>query len=170
MEELHGESPTGVGGQGPGVGETSPGPCVLSPEDEATDTQDSALSTQDRSTQNSEPDTDPQSPAPDPQVEIQRLRGEVEETRSQWLGAHRRALLAESAGRVVPELVAGDSIEALEASVEVARRAFEAAKVAALEEVASTRVPAGNPVRQGPDVEGLSPMEKIAHGLKRSNE
>ncbi len=105
--------------------------------------------------------------SPDPQAEIERLRGEVGETRTRWMESHRRALLAENAGRVVPELVAGSTVEELERSVEVARQAFEAARAAALAEVASTRIPAGNPVRQGPDVEAMSPLEKIAQGLKR---
>lgn len=109
-------------------------------------------------------------PAPDPQAELERLRGELEGARVRWLESHRRALLAENAGRVVPELVQGGTIEALEASVEVARGAFEAAKAAALAELASARVPAGNPVRQSPNVETMSPIEKIAFGLKRSNE
>ncbi len=101
----------------------------------------------------------------DPQVEI--LRAELEQMRTRGLEAHRRALLAENAGKVVPELVAGTTFEEMDASVEVARGAFEAARAAALSEMASTPVPAGNPVRQGPNVEGMSPIEKIAHGLKR---
>jgi hypothetical protein len=103
--------------------------------------------------------------APDPLVE--ELRAELEETRARGLESHRRALLAENAGRVVPELVAGSTVEELEASVNVARNAFEAARTAALAEVAATRVPVGNPVRQAPSIEGMSPLEKIAHGLKR---
>ena len=111
-------------------------------------------------------------PHPDPLPEgeggeIDRLKGELQEARRQWLETHRRALLSENAGKVVPELVAGTTVEELERSVDVARRAFEATRAAALAEVASTRVPTGNPVRQGPNVEAMSPLEKIAHGLKR---
>ncbi|MHB1159186.1 MAG: hypothetical protein ACYC3V_02465 [Chloroflexota bacterium] len=113
-------------------------------------------------TRNPEPET-----GSDPQAEAERLRGEMEGVQTRWLESHRRALLAENAGRVVPELLQGDSVEALEAAVEVARSAFEAARAAALAELASTQVPAGNPVRQGPNVEAMSPMEKIAYGLKR---
>ncbi len=102
-----------------------------------------------------------------PAAEVERLRGELQEARTRWLEAHRRALLAENAGRVVPELVAGTSPEELERSVEVARRAFDAARAATLAEIAATPVPAGNPIRRGPDPESMSPMEKIAHGLKR---
>jgi hypothetical protein len=100
-------------------------------------------------------------------TELERLRGELEGARAGWLESHRRALLAENAGRLVPELVAGTTQEELDRSVEVARSAFDAARSAALAEIAATSVPAGNPVRQGPNLESMSPMEKIAHGLKR---
>jgi len=111
------------------------------------------------------PEGIPQPPTPDPYVEG--LRAELEEARARGLEAHRRALLAENAGRVVPELVAGSTVEELEGSVDVARRAFDAARAAALAEVAATPIPAGNPIRQGPGVEGMSSLEKIAYGLKR---
>ncbi len=114
-------------------------------------------------TQNSEPI--PQPPSPDPQIE--RFREEQGEARAQGLAAHRRALLAENAGRVVPELVTGSTVQELEESVEVARRAYDAVRTAALAEMVSAPVPAGNPVRQGLSVEGLSSLEKIAYGLKR---
>jgi hypothetical protein len=108
-----------------------------------------------------------QSSAPSPQIDL--LRAELGEARTRGLQAHRRALLAENAGRVVPELVAGSTEEEMDESIEIARRAFEAARAAALAEVAATPVPAGNPVRQGPSLEGMSPIEKIAYGLKRES-
>ncbi len=105
---------------------------------------------------------------PDSQPELARLRMELEEARARGLESHRRALLAENAGRVVPELVAGATAEELEASVARARTAFEAAKAAALAELAaSQQVAAGNGARGVSSVEGMSPMEKIAYGLKR---
>ena len=107
----------------------------------------------------------PQPPAPDPYVE--RLRAELEEARTMGLEAHRRALLAENSGMVVPELVAGSTVQELEGSVEVARRAFETARAAVLADASAISVPAGNPVRQGLSIEGMSPLQKIAHGLRR---
>ena len=103
----------------------------------------------------------------DPNLQMEQLRAELEEIRTQWLESHRRALLAENAGKIVPELVAGSSIEDLDRSVEVARSAFETARAAALAEMAATQLPAGNPVRRELGVEVMSPMEKIAYGLKR---
>jgi hypothetical protein len=125
-------------------------------------TQDSALSTQDSALSTQDPALSTQDP-------VEQLRAELEEARAQGLRAYRRALLAENAGGVVPELVTGSTVEEIDESLEVARRAFEAARAAALAEMASAPVPAGNPVRQGPSIEGLSPLEKIAYGLKTSN-
>lgn len=112
-------------------------------------------------------DSEPGVQHPDPQPPARDLQTELEEVRHRWLESHRRALLAENAGRVVPELVTGSTVEEMERSLEVARGAFEAARAAALAEIASTRVPAGNPVRQGPNLEAMSPLEKIAFGLRR---
>ena len=80
----------------------------------------------------------------------------------------RRALLAENRGKVVPELVTGDTPEALEASVGVARAAWDRATEAARQALRADRVPAGAPARNGADAgaEGLSPLGKIARELK----
>jgi hypothetical protein len=121
-----------------------------------------------------EQDAEMDGPHPDPLPEgegetVERLRGELAAERARGLEAHRRALLAENAGRVVPELVAGETVEGLEASLEVARRAFEAVRAAALTEVASSApVGAGNSQRgSAVNVETMSPMQKIAYGLRR---
>lgn len=98
--------------------------------------------------------------------EVEGLRAELAEARRREVEAHRRALLAENAGKVVPELIAGSSVEQLDRSVEVARSAFESARAAVLAAVGSL-VPAGSPVRQGAGLEGMSPIQKIAYGLKR---
>ena len=82
------------------------------------------------------------------------------------LAAHRRALLAEHAGHVVADLVQGDSVEALEASVARAREAH--ARIAEqLRAQAVAAVPAGNPPRSGPDFEQLSPRAKIVEALRQ---
>lgn len=99
--------------------------------------------------------------------ELELLRGELEGAKARQLESHRRALLAENAGRIVAELVTGSTVEELERSVEVARQAFDTAKAAAITELSAQHIPAGNPVRQGPNLEGMSPFEKIAYGLKR---
>ena len=79
----------------------------------------------------------------------------------------RRALLAEQAGQVVPELVRGDDEESLLASVEIARQAYTRALEAARAAIASQTVPAGAPSARTVPAAGLSPLEMIESGLRR---
>ncbi|MDP8921712.1 MAG: hypothetical protein M3O34_02415, partial [Chloroflexota bacterium] len=90
------------------------------------------------------------------------------EARAAGLGYLRRALLAEHAGMIVPELVTGDTPDQLEASVDRARAAWDRATEAAKQALRADRVPAGAPARNGtdPSAEGLSPLGKIARGLR----
>jgi chromosome segregation ATPase len=79
----------------------------------------------------------------------------------------RRALLAEQAGRIVPELVGGDDEATLLASVEVAQQAYSRAVEAARVSVARQTVPAGAPAAHAASAVGLSPLEMIEAGLRR---
>jgi hypothetical protein len=79
----------------------------------------------------------------------------------------RRALLAEQAGQVIPELVSGDDEEALLASVEVAKLAYTRAVDAARATLASQTVPAGAPSARTTPGDGLSPLEMIESGLRK---
>jgi hypothetical protein len=90
------------------------------------------------------------------------------ETQARGLGYLRRALLAEHAGQVVPELVAGENEEALLASVEVAKEAYGRALESARATLASQMVPAGAPSARGGAVSaaGLTPLEMIESGLR----
>ncbi len=79
----------------------------------------------------------PESPPAEPAAEerLGALERDLADARREGLNHLRRALLAEHAGTLVPELVAGDSADALEASVDVATAAFEAARQAVLAEL-----------------------------------
>jgi chromosome segregation ATPase len=80
----------------------------------------------------------------------------------------RRALLAEHAGRVVPELVTGEDEASLLASVEVAHQAYERALASARATIAGQAVPAGAPsVRTVVASAGLTPLEMIESGLRK---
>ena len=79
----------------------------------------------------------------------------------------RRALLAEQAGRIVPELVSGDDEAALLASVEVAKQAYGRAVEAARASIAQQTVPAGAPSADAASAASLSPLEMIETGLRR---
>jgi hypothetical protein len=69
---------------------------------------------------------------------------------------------------IVPELVRGDTIEEVDASVEVARQAYEAVSMR-IAQAHEERVPTGNPSRSSADLgaAALKPEAKIALGLRR---
>ena len=79
---------------------------------------------------------------------------------------YRDALLS-SAQEVPQELVQGQTITEIEASMSEARQMVERIRNQLEAQTASQRVPAGAPARSGPDVSALSPQEKIAYALGR---
>jgi hypothetical protein len=95
-------------------------------------------------------------------AELEAAHGEAV---SRGLDARRRALIAENAGQVVEELVQGATEEALDASLEAARAAYQGLSERIRQQLAGERVPAGGGGRGEPNVERMSPLEKIAHGL-----
>lgn len=72
---------------------------------------------------------------------------------------------------VVPELVGGDTVDDLVASVDLARKAYAAVADRAKDErSASVHVPAGGGSRvPSVNLEELSPAAKIAEGLRQRN-
>ncbi|MGH9154565.1 MAG: hypothetical protein ACRD1K_01645 [Acidimicrobiales bacterium] len=80
----------------------------------------------------------------------------------------RRALVAEHGALAVAELIQGDTIEGLEASVEAAKAAYTRIAGEAAEQTRKQLVPAGVVARdlRSVDAETLSPMDKIARGLQ----
>ncbi len=76
-----------------------------------------------------------------------------------------RALVVQANPDVLEELITGDSIEALNQSLENARSLISRVKQGIEAEVAKTRVPAGAPQRTPPDLSGLSPREKIQYAI-----
>lgn len=99
-------------------------------------------------------------------AQLERARAEAAEARAAQLAAHRRAVLAENAGALVEELVAGETPEAIDASVETARAAYERVAEQLRQQAAAT-VPTGAGARGEPGGEQLSPLEKIARALGR---
>lgn len=79
---------------------------------------------------------------------------------------YRVSLLA-ATPEIPEELVQGETVEEVEASLASARKMVEKVKKQLESQVASERVPAGAPVRSGPDLTALSPKEKIAYALQR---
>lgn len=103
--------------------------------------------------------------------DLEAARAAASEASARALAYLRRALLAENAGQVVPELVAGSTVEEMEASVERARAAFASALEVARAQIQQSLVPTGSPPRSasgGLVAEEMSPLQKIVQGLKRT--
>jgi vacuolar-type H+-ATPase subunit I/STV1 len=65
------------------------------------------------------------------------------------------------------DIIAGDTIEDIEASLAKATAIAERVRASLEAEAKNTRVPAGAPPRTEISVEGLSPREKIAAGIQQ---
>ena len=76
--------------------------------------------------------------------------------------------MAKALNPAIPEgIIAGDSIDEIDASVEKGKAIVEAVKKAMEAEAKEARVPAGAPTRGAINLEGLSPREKIAAGIQQ---
>ena len=76
--------------------------------------------------------------------------------------------MAKALNPAIPEgIIAGDSIDEIDASVEKGKAIVEAVKKAMEAEAREARVPAGAPTRGAISLEGLSPREKIAAGIQQ---
>lgn len=75
--------------------------------------------------------------------------------------------VAKALNPAIPEsIIAGATIEEIEASIEKGKAIVESVKTAMEAEAAKTKVPAGAPPREGISTEGLSAREKISLGIK----
>ena len=92
---------------------------------------------------------------------------------SQTREAHAKAVskyleAARALNSTVPgNVIAGGTIEEIDASVEKAKAIAESVKKALEAQAKETKVPAGAPTRTAINLEGLSPREKIAAGLNQ---
>ena len=76
-----------------------------------------------------------------------------------------KTLIIKSNPGVIEELIIGDNIEDINASLEKAKTLIVRVRKGLEEEVAATRVPAGAPQRTPPDLSVLSPREKIQYAI-----
>jgi hypothetical protein len=81
--------------------------------------------------------------------------------------ARYRGLLLASAPELPEEMVAGDTVEEVEASAARAREVVERVRRQLEARAQAQRVPAGAPPRTQPDLSSLSPGEKIAYALNK---
>lgn len=81
------------------------------------------------------------------------------------VGTYRELVVQTNPG-VLKEMIAGDSIEKINESLQSARAIMERAKREVEAEAARVRVQAGAPQRAAQDLSALSPREKIQYGLE----
>lgn len=78
-----------------------------------------------------------------------------------------RALVLQTNPGVEEELIAGESIAAVNESLAKAKSLLGKVRKSVEKEISRTRVPIGAPGRQAPDLSALTPREKINYGIGR---
>ena len=76
-----------------------------------------------------------------------------------------RALVAQSNPEVLEELITGDTIEAINESLEKAKTLASRVRQGLEAEITAGKVPAGAPIRTPPNLSALSPREKINYAI-----
>jgi len=103
------------------------------------------------------------------QAEVESLRAEgvaISEAHAQAIAKYLDAVRL--ANPAIPrDIIAGETIEDIDASVEKARTIADAVRQNLEAQAKEARVPAGAPTRDTISLEGLSPREKIAAGIQQ---
>jgi len=76
-----------------------------------------------------------------------------------------KELVAQSNPEVLEELIIGDTIEAINESLENAKTLVSRVRQGLEAEITAGKVPAGAPIRTPPDLSALSPREKINYAI-----
>lgn len=76
-----------------------------------------------------------------------------------------RAMVAQSNPEVIEELISGDTIEAINDSLDRAKALVSKVRQGLETEISLAKVPAGAPERTSPDLSALSPREKIQYAI-----
>ena len=97
-------------------------------------------------------------------AELDQKLTELENSLSQAVLSYRALVVSANPG-VPEELVTGDSIEAIDKSVEDAQTVVDKVRKELEAEIAGARVPAGAPQRTPLDLSVLSPREKIQYAM-----
>jgi hypothetical protein len=88
----------------------------------------------------------------------------LKDTLAGAVSRYRAAVVAAAPG-VPEELLRGETVEEIDASLEVARGIVSRVREQIERDSAAQSVPAGAPSRTPPDMSALSPAEKIVHAL-----
>jgi len=80
------------------------------------------------------------------------------------VGSYKAALLKANP-EVIEELITGDTIEAINESLNKAKTLVSRVRLGVEAEISQAKVPAGAPERTSPDLSALSPREKIQYAI-----
>jgi hypothetical protein len=78
-----------------------------------------------------------------------------------------RQMLVQSHPDILPELIGGDSVEAIDHSLAAAKQLTERIREKLEQKTAAEKIPGGAPARTPPDTSNLSSHEKIIYGLEQ---
>ncbi len=76
-----------------------------------------------------------------------------------------KAMVVQANPKVFEELITGDTIEAINESLEAAKTLVNRVRQGLEAEITAGKVPAGAPVRTPPDLSALSPREEIQYAI-----
>lgn len=94
------------------------------------------------------------------EADIRRLSSEVKKAVSSY-----RALVVSTNPQIPEELLSGDSIEAINDSLQKAKKLVNKVAQGLKATASASRIPAGAPVRTAPDFSSLSSREKIKYAI-----
>ena len=100
-------------------------------------------------------------------VESDVIVSEAKQSLANAVSAYKTAV-AQANPAVPGELITGDTIEAVDQSLESSKSLVSTVRASIEAEIASGKVPAGAPPRTPPDLESLSPREKINYAITKS--
>lgn len=96
-----------------------------------------------------------------------RLEAEAASARERDAAARYRDLMLRAEPALPVEMIAGDTLDAIDASVVAAREIVTRVRSHIDAQSTGSRVPAGSPQRAAADVSGMSPQQKIRYGLEQ---
>ena len=96
--------------------------------------------------------------------ELQEKLSDVSKSLTEAVARYKARVIQMNPG-ITEELISGETIEAVETSLEKAIGLISRVKKSAEKEISHTRVPAGAPGRRTSDLSGLSPREKIQYAI-----
>ena len=97
-------------------------------------------------------------------VELEERLSSVSDSLAEAVASY-KAVVIERNPEVMEELISGDTIEAIDESLEKAKNLIGRVRQGLETEISQTKVPAGAPERRAPDVSALSPREKIQYAI-----